>query len=137
MSAQLPASLSAAGLQVAGGVGQLGAIVLDCAEPRALAEFWAPVLGTEIASADDRWIDLAAANGGPRVSFQRVARYRPPSRFRPQQLHLDVAVADLDRAESLVLGLGAQVRGDIHPASGFPWRVYADPAGHPFCLCAC
>jgi len=124
----------ATGLQVTGGVGQLGAIVLDCAEPRALAEFWAPVLGTEIASADDRWIDLAPANGGPRISFQKVARYRPPSRFRPQQLHVDVTVDDLDRAESLVLGLGAQVRGDIHPASGFPWRVYADPAGHRFCL---
>jgi len=34
--------------------GTLGAVVLDCAEPRALAEFWAPLLGTTVASADDR-----------------------------------------------------------------------------------
>jgi hypothetical protein len=132
-----PSPPPASSAQTAAGAGRLGAIVLDCAEPRALAEFLAPVLGTEIVSADDRWVDLAVADGAPRVSFQRVARYRPPSRLRPQQLHLDVSVDDLDRAESVVLGLGAEVRGDIHPAAGFPWRVYADPAGHPFCLCSC
>ena len=116
----------------------LGAIVLDCADPQALAEFWAQVLGTTVESVEDDWVDLApTVAGGPRVAFQRVPGYRPPNNRRPQQLHIDVAVSDLDAAERLVLDLGATVRGDIHPAEGFPWRVYADPAGHPFCLCTC
>jgi len=118
--------------------GGFGAVVLDCADPLALAEFWAPVLGTTIETVGDDWVDLTpTVPGGPRIAFQRVTGYRPPSRRRPQQLHLDVAVDDLEAAERLVLGLGATVRGDIHPAEGFPWRVYAGPAGHPFCLCTC
>ena len=51
----------------------------------------------------------------------------------PQQSHLDLTVDDLDESEAFALRLGARkVEGDVH-GSGF--RVYLDPAGHPFCLC--
>ena len=54
-----------------------------------------------------------------------------PDPTGPQQAHLDLAVEDLDEAEERVLALGA-VKPDFQP--GETWRVYADPAGHPFCL---
>ena len=54
-----------------------------------------------------------------------------PDSTAPQQLHLDLEVEDLDEAEQLVLRLGG-IKPDYQP--GETWRVYADPAGHPFCL---
>jgi hypothetical protein len=50
----------------------------------------------------------------------------------PQQMHIDVMVEDLDVAEAAVLGLGA-TKHDHQPGTTF--RVFLDPAGHPFCLC--
>ncbi|HEX7994405.1 MAG TPA: VOC family protein, partial [Streptosporangiaceae bacterium] len=69
----------------------------------------------------------------PGLAFQRVADYRPPTwpdPEGPQQMHLDVAVADLEEDEKQVLAQGAQVL----PGGGKTFRVYADAAGHPFCL---
>jgi hypothetical protein len=71
--------------------------------------------------------------GGSSVKFQQVSDYSPPrwpDPAHPQQAHLDIAVADLDAGEARVLELGA-VRLD---AGGPRFRVFADPAGHPFCL---
>ncbi|WP_286157013.1 VOC family protein, partial [Streptomyces sp. AA4] len=56
-----------------------------------------------------------------------------PSQDRPQQAHLDLDVPDLEAAHQRVLGLGAKLLDD----SPETFRVYADPVGHPFCLCAC
>jgi hypothetical protein len=64
------------------------------------------------------------------VAFQGAADYQPPSwptPDRPQQFHLDVMVDDLAVAEARVISLGAR------PLRGGD-RVYADPAGHSFCL---
>jgi Glyoxalase-like domain len=49
----------------------------------------------------------------------------------PQQMHLDVDVDDLDEGEAAVLPLGA-VKAEQQPGKTF--RVFLDPAGHPFCL---
>ncbi|PZG17392.1 glyoxalase, partial [Spongiactinospora gelatinilytica] len=54
-------------------------------------------------------------------------RGAPPA--RPQQFHLDIGVPDLDQAARLAESSGATLLDDTHP-----WRIYADPAGHPFCL---
>jgi hypothetical protein len=54
-----------------------------------------------------------------------------PDPRRPQQLHLDIRVDDVDRAEQAVLALGAR-RLPTEREEGF--RVFADPAGYPFCL---
>lgn len=65
--------------------------------------------------------------------LQRVADYRAPGwgdPARPQQLHLEARCPDLNAAEPAVLALGAARL----PGEGGNWRVYADPAGHPFCL---
>ena len=65
--------------------------------------------------------------------FQQVEWYtapRWPDPEFPQQLHIDVAVTDVDAAEREALAIGATRL----PGSGENWRVYADPAGKPFCL---
>jgi predicted enzyme related to lactoylglutathione lyase len=115
-------------------IGVLSTVVLDCNVPAALAEFWGTLLGLPVVEKEEDWWQLAPMDGGVSVAFQKVEKHRPPNASRPQQLHLDVKVEDLDAAEEVVLGLGGEVRSERHPGGGSPWRVYADPAGHPFCL---
>ncbi|MFI9269376.1 VOC family protein [Kitasatospora sp. NPDC052896] len=118
-------------------IGSLESIVLDCHYPAGLAHFYAAVLGGEVDRPDPRWeLDeewsTVHTPGGTVLAFQRVEDYRPPmwpDPAHPQQFHLDVAVTDLDVAEERVLALGA-VRKDAET----DFRVYLDPAGHPFCL---
>jgi hypothetical protein len=83
---------------------------------------------------NDDWWELAPMDGGVALAFQKVEKHRPPNRSRPQQLHLDIKVDDLTAAENFALGLGAQIQSARHPGGGSPWRVYTDPAGHPFCF---
>ncbi|MGD1220188.1 VOC family protein [Streptomyces krungchingensis] len=115
---------------------KLGAVVLDCPDPRALAGFYAEVLGGTVQGEGD-WIDLKVP-GGRALAFQAAPGHVPPkwpAADASQQFHLDLAVEDLDAAEKGVLALGATPL-DAEDRSR-TWRVYADPAGHPFCLCAC
>ncbi|WP_333776676.1 VOC family protein [Streptomyces sp. IBSBF 3136] len=115
---------------------KLGVVVLDCEDPRALAGFYAEVLGG-VVEGDDDWIDLKVP-GGQALAFQRASGFAAPRWPAPdasQQFHLDLVVEDLDAAEKGVLELGAKPL-DTEDRSR-TWRVYADPAGHPFCLCAC
>lgn len=121
-------------------IAEVECVVLDCPRPAELAEFYQAILGGAVNrpdprwSLDDDWATLHTA-AGLVLAFQRAANYQPPEwpdPTRPQQLHLDFGVADLDRAHEQVLALGATVL-DVG-AGGRGWRIYADPAGHPFCL---
>ena len=108
-------------------------IVIDCPDPRSLAEFYGTVLGWTVDASDD-WADVRA-DYGQCISFQQVVDYAPPSwpsQEVPQQMHLDLMVDDLDAAEAEVLALGA-TKADQQ--TGTTFRVFLDPAGHPFCLC--
>jgi hypothetical protein len=116
---------------------KLGAVVLDCPDPRALAGFYAEVLGGTV-EGDDDWIDLRLPDGQPlTLAFQAAPGHVPPKWPAPddsQQFHLDLTVEDMDAAEKEVLALGAKALDAEDRKRN--WRVYADPAGHPFCLCA-
>jgi catechol 2,3-dioxygenase-like lactoylglutathione lyase family enzyme len=121
-------------------IAELQCVVLNCPDPAALAEFYAAVLGGEADQPDPRWAlgeDWATVHtpAGFVLCFQRVGEYVPPlwpDPVRPQQFHLDFAVPDLDRAQEQVIALGATLLETGPEVRG--WRVYADPAGHPFCL---
>ncbi|QIK68570.1 VOC family protein [Nocardioides sp. HDW12B] len=68
------------------------------------------------------------------LGFGRVDGYQPPSwpdEGGGKQFHLDLAVADLDEAQTTATGLGATV---VDPQPGETWRVLRDPSGHLFCL---
>ncbi|WP_217242334.1 VOC family protein [Streptomyces sp. AC555_RSS877] len=114
---------------------KLGCVVLDCPDPRALAGFYADVLGGTVKD-EGEWVDLKLPDGQT-LAFQAAPGYVPPQWPAPdhsQQFHLDLDVPDLDAAEKEVLALGAKPLDAEDRSRSF--RVYADPAGHPFCLCA-
>jgi catechol 2,3-dioxygenase-like lactoylglutathione lyase family enzyme len=109
-------------------------VVLDTREPRRLADFYRGVLGGEVVADDDTWVVLTDP-GGRRLAFQLAPEHDPPMFPDPrgsQQFHLDFTVDDIEEAESKVLALGARRVTDAVGEDDF--RVYRDPAGHPFCL---
>ena len=107
--------------------------VIDCPDAGTLASFYGAVLDWKV-EASDGWAEIRSEEGGC-ICFQQVEGFTPPiwpGQDRPQQMHLDVVVADLDAGEAAVVELGA-TRHEHQPGSTF--RVFLDPAGHPFCLC--
>lgn len=122
-------------------VARLRNVVLDCPDPRELAVFYAAVGGGTPVEEDPDWVVLQIP-AGPRLAFQRAPGHTPPDWPRAdhgsQQFHLDFDAGgtweEVDAAEEKVLALGARVL-DREDDRKKDFRVYADPAGHPFCLC--
>jgi catechol 2,3-dioxygenase-like lactoylglutathione lyase family enzyme len=122
-------------------------VVLDCPLPRALADFYRDLLGweyqkgQEIEDVDgDDWLVLTAPAGGPNLAFQRdrTSTATPwPDPARPLLVHLDLDVEDLPAEHRRVTRLGARPLTDAPAPGANQFRVYADPAGHLFCLCQC
>ena len=115
---------------------RFASVALDTPDPAALAAFYARLLDWPLPpdAGDDEWVNLPAPGGGTRLAFQRAADFVAPTWPRAdvqQQLHIDFEVADLDAAHERAVGLGAR-----HLDTQASFRVYADPVGHPFCLCA-
>ena len=127
--------------------------VLDTPDARGLAEFYRRLLDLQYRAGDEPpgagepdprgedWLVLRPAGPGqPQLAFQNVGelpRSTWPDPKLPQQLHLDIAVEsrrELDEAHERALGLGAQVLLDRTADPEEPLYVFADPAGHPFCI---
>jgi predicted enzyme related to lactoylglutathione lyase len=116
-------------------IARLVLTAFDARDPLALAEFYSALTGWPIQRTDEEdWVQLQS-DGGATLGFQLAPDHEPPvwpSADRPQQAHLDLAVPDLDEGEAQVLGLGA-TKAEVQPDPE-GWRVFLDPAGHPFCL---
>lgn len=114
-------------------VARLGSVALDCSSPSTLGKFRAQLLGGEVAFTSDAFVAVKTDRGW--LAAVQVEDYQPPTwpdGAGPKQMHLDLAVDDLDEAEAEALRLGA-TRAAEQPAPD-RWRVLIDPAGHPFCL---
>ncbi|WP_433365715.1 VOC family protein [Actinoplanes sp. CA-142083] len=114
-------------------IARMPLLAIDCPDPGALARFYGAMLDWKIDDAANP--ASVCAENGQCIAFHQVADYTPPTwptQERPQQMHLDMLVDDLDAAEAAVLELGATKHPD-QPGTSF--RVFLDPAGHPFCLC--
>jgi catechol 2,3-dioxygenase-like lactoylglutathione lyase family enzyme len=113
---------------MAGMIGRLHHVILDCRDPLALASFYADLLGQPVTYSSEDFVVVAANDTSSGLAFQLAPDHQPPTwpdPAVPQQVHLDVMVEDVAAAGPRVLALGAvKLDGD----------VYADPAGHPFCL---
>ena len=110
-------------------IGRLHHTVVDCADPAGLAEFWSAVLGLPVTFRSADWVVVARDPTTSGLAFQLAPDHRPPAwpdPAHPQQVHLDVMVDDRAAAAAAVLALGARPLPGDH--------VFADPAGHPFCL---
>jgi Glyoxalase-like domain len=117
-----------------GVIGRLEKTVIDCPDPRALAEFYCQVLGTRVNEDDGDWVVIGLAPGLRQLAFQQVTDWVPPrwpDPAHPQQMHLDIRVQDADQAEDELLRLGA-IRVPSEHETVF--RVFTDPVGHPFCI---
>lgn len=110
-------------------IGRLHHVILDCPDPRSLAGFYAAMLGLPVTYESDGFCVVAASDRTSGLGFQLAPDHRPPtwpSGDVPQQVHLDVMVDDVTAARDAVLRLGARPLSED--------GVFADPAGHPFCL---
>ena len=108
-------------------------VSLDCADPVPLAEFWAALLGGEVIIGTEPVCAVRTDN--IMIATIQVPEYTPPSWPEgdpPKHMHLDLAVQDLDEAEAEAVRLGATK--SEHQPQPDQWRVFQDPAGHPFCL---
>lgn len=117
-------------------LGKLWSVTLDCAEPQALADFWAKALDGKIAYTSENFVGVETPSG-LWIGAYRIDGYEPPEwpdGPPPKQYHLDISVTDLDAAEQSALDLGA--RKAEHQPEPDRWRVLLDPAGHPFCVTA-
>ncbi|KAF4406505.1 MULTISPECIES: VOC family protein [Streptomyces] len=119
-------------------IASTGWVVFDCRDPHELARFYLGVLGGDVDSANsnDNWVQVVTADG-TQLGFQRVPDFVPPEWPSPehsQQLHLDLRATDREEAERQVLALGARALDTDDEGGKRDFRVYADPAGHPFCF---
>lgn len=119
-----------------GRVGVVGRVVIDCPDVAELASFWSQLLPfPRYAYVTADRVVIAREDGSlPMLAFQRVEGYHAPTwpaPGYPEQIHFDISFDDRPAMEQKALKLGA-VR---LPPQGGSCPVYADPAGHPFCLC--
>lgn len=111
-------------------------VVFDAADLATESTFWARLLEGTVEE-DDDW-HTVLVDGEPRVAVQLAPNHVPPDwpDGEPQQVHLDLYVDDVNEAHEEVLALGARLlRAAEDTGSDEGFQVYADPAGHPFCLC--
>lgn len=131
---------------------QIVQVVLDTTDARGLAEFYrqlfgleyrdgdAPPAGDQLDSRGQDWLVLHNPFAGPQLAFQQTEGVRPstwPSDEVPQMSHLDTRVRtseELEIQRQRALDLGATLLFDRSDDDDEPLYVFADPAGHPFCI---
>ncbi|NJC83696.1 VOC family protein [Planosporangium mesophilum] len=109
-------------------------MTIDCAEPNAMADFYAALLDGKVTR---RTHDSAFVDGaGMLLVFRAVPDYKPPtwpSPEIPMQKHFEFVVSDPDAAAEKLLPLGAKI-AEYQDEDDPNFVVLLDPAGHPFCL---
>ena len=115
-------------------------VVLDAPDLAVESAFWAGLLDGEVHADEDDW-HYVGFDGDWRIGIQLAPDFVPPvwpgeGPCQQQQIHLDFYVDDLDAGRERVLALGGRLlQPAADPTAPDRFDVYADPAGHPFCLC--
>jgi len=115
---------------------------LDCDNPVELANFYSKITGHAVQPFDEgetaetcEWLELIDEADFTAMAFQKIDNYQKPTwptGDLPQQAHMDFHAKDLDIAEKALLEIGA-VKAEFQPKP-HRFRIYLDPAGHPFCM---
>lgn len=108
-------------------------LVLDCANPERLAEFWSEALGYTNLGSAGAYVALYPRDGsGPKLLLQRVAEPKTAK----NRMHLDIETPDIGREAERLIGLGAHRLNDSTCSEhGSSWVLMADPEGNEFCIC--
>lgn len=115
-------------------IANLATVILDCADPAGLADFYATVTGWPRTYEDDDFVFLGDGTG-VQLGFQRIAGYRPPGwPGDAKHAHLDFKVPDVAIAVAALVAAGA-AQPEFQPGKG-DWVVLTDPEGHAFCVAA-
>ena len=118
----------------AAGVGEAKiGLVLDCADPEAVAAFWEQALGVKRLGAAGNYVLLASPSGAlPNLLLQRVSE----TKVAKNRMHLDVETPDVDAEVERLEGIGAQrLEEQARTEHGRRWVIMADPEGNEFCVC--
>ncbi|MEU4190480.1 VOC family protein [Kribbella sp. NPDC026611] len=111
--------------------------IIDCPDAMKLAAFYSEVVGVAVKEgSNENWAGIRF--GEIELAFVPVEDYRAPQwpdPEHPKQYHLDFEVDDIEAEERRILALGATLARDCSDPDGYGFRIYADPVGHPFCLC--
>jgi catechol 2,3-dioxygenase-like lactoylglutathione lyase family enzyme len=108
-------------------------VTMDCPDPHALARFYGALLEWPVPDSDRDFVAIDPPGGGTALTFQRALVFTAPTwpdPAVPEQMHVDLAVDDLEAARERAIALGAR-----HLDTQDKFRVYADPVGQLFCLC--
>ena len=108
---------------------KLFSVVIDCADPPSLSEFWKAFTGYRLDHGDDEWVSLLAADGSARIGFQKV----PEGKVVKNRVHMDFAASDEEATAKEIEALGA-TRLWVSEDPGDPFVVLADPEGNEFCI---
>jgi len=108
-------------------------LVLDCADPEALAAFWADALGMQRRGAAGNYVMLTSPSGGlPKLLLQRVSEPKAAK----NRMHLDIDTPDVDGEVERLERIGARrLEGEDRKEHGSRWVVMVDPEGNEFCVC--
>lgn len=110
-------------------------VVLDADDITAVSAFWGRLLGGEV-EREDGW-HTVRSEGPLQICVQHAPGLVKPEwpDGPPQQIHLDLVVADISASHDEAVSAGAAVLEAPDSTQDHGFAVYADPAGHPFCLC--
>jgi predicted enzyme related to lactoylglutathione lyase len=108
-------------------------LVLDCADPDALAGFWSEALGLKRMGDAGNYVLLASPDGTlPKLLLQGV----PEPKAVKNRMHIDIETADLDAEVARLEVIGAKrVENEPRFEHACRWVVMADPEGNEFCVC--
>jgi predicted enzyme related to lactoylglutathione lyase len=108
-------------------------LVLDCADPDKLAEFWSAAIGYTLLGGAGNYVLLVDADGKqPKLLLQRVEEPKAGK----NRMHFDIETPTVDAEVARLEALGAQrIADDAIEEHGNRWVVMADPEGNEFCVC--
>jgi predicted enzyme related to lactoylglutathione lyase len=109
------------------------ALVLDCSDPAALAQFWSEALGYRTVGNAGNYVMLIDPHGDrPKLLLQAV----PEPKAGKNRMHFDIETPDVSGEAARLESLGARrLEDDVRGEHGSTWVIMADPEGNEFCVC--
>ncbi|MEV0614718.1 VOC family protein [Nonomuraea sp. NPDC050404] len=113
--------------------GPIAAVVIDCADPRALARFWGEAVDWTVHEVSDDHARLRSPKGaGP---YLELLRTTPGAKSVWNRVHIDLVPHPMEAQEAEVARLRALGATTADVGQGdVPWKVLADPEGNEFCV---